>query len=101
MLPALLPTTTVNSARLPAAVAGGVVEEDEVAPLTAVPFFCHWKLNGAVPVTATEKVAVCPTVTFALTGCVLIDGAPAAAAATLRVAALLVALPALLPTTTL
>jgi len=70
-----------------------------VAPLTVTPFFRHWKLSGAVPVTATEKVAVCPTVTFALTGCVVIDG-PVAAAATLRVAALLVALPALLPTTT-
>jgi hypothetical protein len=53
-----------------------------------------------VPVTITEKVAVCPTVTSALTGCVVIDGAPAAALATLRVAVLLVALPALLLTIT-
>jgi len=54
-----------------------------------------------VPATATEKAAVCPTVTFALAGCVVIDGAPAVAAETLRVAASLVVLPALLLTTTL
>ena len=41
-LPALLATTTVNSARLSEAVVGGVVYDEEVAPLTAVPFFCHW-----------------------------------------------------------
>jgi len=53
-----------------------------------------------VPVAATEKVAVCPAVTSALTGWVVIDGATAVAPATLRVPALLVALPALLLTTT-
>jgi hypothetical protein len=41
-LPALLLTTTENSARLSAVVVGGVVYVEEVAPLTAVPFFCHW-----------------------------------------------------------
>jgi hypothetical protein len=41
-LPALLLTITVKSARLSAAVAGGVVYIEEVAPLTAIPFFCHW-----------------------------------------------------------
>jgi hypothetical protein len=41
-LPALLLTTTVNSARLSEAVVGGVVYVEEVAPLMAVPFFCHW-----------------------------------------------------------
>jgi hypothetical protein len=41
-LPALLLTTTVNSAPLSAAVVGGVVYVEEVAPLIAVPFFCHW-----------------------------------------------------------
>jgi hypothetical protein len=53
-----------------------------------------------VPVAATEKVAVCPAVTSALTGWVVIDGATALALATLRVAVLLVVLPALLATTT-
>jgi hypothetical protein len=53
-----------------------------------------------VPVAATEKDAVCPAVTSALTGCVVIDGATALAPATLRVAVLLVVLPALLATTT-
>jgi hypothetical protein len=38
-------------------------------------FFCHWYLKGAVPVVATKKVAVCPTVTPTLTGCVVMDGA--------------------------
>jgi hypothetical protein len=41
-LPALLETTTVNSARLSEVVVGGVVYVQEFAPLIAVPFFCHW-----------------------------------------------------------
>jgi hypothetical protein len=41
-LPALLLTTTVNSARLSEAVVGGVVYNEEVAPLITDPFFCHW-----------------------------------------------------------
>ncbi len=41
MLPALLLTTTVNCAPLSELVVAGVVYEDEVAPLTAVPFFFH------------------------------------------------------------
>jgi hypothetical protein len=54
-----------------------------------------------VPVAVTEKAAVCPAFTVKLAGCVVIDGATAAAPATLSVAVLLVALPALLLTTTL
>jgi hypothetical protein len=53
-----------------------------------------------VPVAATEKDAICPAVTSALTGCVVIDGATPAALS-VSVAALLVALPALLVTITL
>jgi hypothetical protein len=53
-----------------------------------------------VPVAVTEKVAVCPAVTSALTGCVVIDGAKPAVLS-VSVAALLVALPALLVTTTI
>jgi hypothetical protein len=41
-LPALLLTTATNNARLSASVVGGVVYAEEVAPLTAVPFFNHW-----------------------------------------------------------
>jgi hypothetical protein len=41
-LPALLEITTVNSARFSEAVVGGVVYNEEVAPLMAVPFFRHW-----------------------------------------------------------
>ena len=52
-----------------------------------------------MPAAVTEKVAVCPAVTSALTGCVVIDGATPAALS-VSVAALLVALPALLVTTT-
>jgi len=40
-LPALLLTTTENSARLSEAAVGGVVYAEEVAPLMAVPFFCQ------------------------------------------------------------
>jgi len=41
-LPALLVATTVKSERLSEAVVGGVVYNEEVAPLIAVPFFRHW-----------------------------------------------------------
>jgi hypothetical protein len=42
VLPILLVTTTEKSSRLSEAVAGGVVYDEELAPLIAVPFFCHW-----------------------------------------------------------
>src|SRR5260221_551025 len=51
------------------------------------------------PVATTVNVAVCPAVTVWLAGCVVIDGATAAAL-TVSVAALLVTLPAELLTTT-
>ena len=41
-LPGLLVTTTVNSARSSELVVAGVVYEEEVAPLIAAAFFCHW-----------------------------------------------------------
>jgi len=41
-LPALLVTTTVNSALLSEAAVGGVVYVENVAPLIAAAFFCHW-----------------------------------------------------------
>jgi len=50
-------------------------------------------------VAVTEKEAVCPTVTVWLAGCAVIEGATAAAL-TVRVAWLLVALPAVLLTAT-
>jgi hypothetical protein len=43
-----------------------------------------------VPAAATEKLAVCPTFTVVLAGCVVTDGG----ALTVRTAALLVTLPA-------
>jgi len=52
-----------------------------------------------VPVAATLKEAVWPAVTVWLAGCAVIEGATGAAF-TVRVAALLVALPAVLLTTT-
>jgi hypothetical protein len=68
-LPAVLLTSAVNCALLSVIVSAGVVYEEEVAPLIAVPFFFHVYVIGAVPVAATLNVAVCPTVTFALAGC--------------------------------
>jgi hypothetical protein len=53
-----------------------------------------------VPEATTEKVAVCPAVTVTLAGCAVKDGCTAAAV-TVSMAALLVALPAELLTTTL
>ena len=52
-----------------------------------------------MPVAATENVAVWPAVTVWLAGCVVIDGATEAVV-TVSIAALLVALPAVLLTTT-
>jgi hypothetical protein len=52
-----------------------------------------------VPVAVTENVAVCPAVIVRLEGCVVIEGATGAGF-TVRTAALLVALPAELLTTT-
>src|SRR5258705_6082714 len=54
--------------------------------------------SGAVPVAATLKEAVWPVVTVWPAGCVVIEGATGAAF-TVRVAALLVTLPALIPVT--
>ena len=56
-------------------------------------------MSGPVPVAATENIALWPTVTVWLTGCAVIDGATAPAV-TVRVAALLVAFPPELLTTT-
>ncbi len=70
-----------------------------VAPEMAVPFFFHWYVNGAVPEAATEKVAGWPAVTVSDVGCVVIDGATTTAY-TVSVAALDVAEPAELLTTT-
>jgi hypothetical protein len=41
-LPALLVTTTVKSGRMAETVVGGVVYDEEFAPLIADPSFCHW-----------------------------------------------------------
>lgn len=52
-----------------------------------------------MPVAVTEKDAVCPAVTVSLTGCAVIEGADADAL-TVKVAALLIALPTELLTNT-
>ncbi len=64
-----------------------------------VPSFFHWYVNGDVPLAAIEKLAELPAVTVAEIGWVVIVG-DITAATTVRVAALLVAEPALLVTTT-
>jgi hypothetical protein len=38
------------------------------------PFFCHWKLSGAVPPATTVKLAVCPAVTVWFAGGAVIVG---------------------------
>jgi len=63
------------------------------------PFFCHWYASGAVPVAVTVNVAVCPAVTAWFTGCVEIAGATGAGF-TVSAAEVLVAVPAVLLTTT-
>jgi hypothetical protein len=40
-VPTELLTTTLNCSRLSEAVRGGVVYDEEFAPLIAIPFFCH------------------------------------------------------------
>ncbi len=72
---------------------------EDVAPIIATLSFFHWNVRGAVPLAATVKLVELPAVTEDDAGCVVIDGA-ATAAVTDKVAALLVAEPALLVTTT-
>jgi hypothetical protein len=72
---------------------------EDVAPLIDVPSFLHWYVNGEVPLAATEKLVELPAVTDAALGWFVIVGATIAAA-TVRLAVLLVAEPALLVTTT-
>jgi hypothetical protein len=72
---------------------------EDVASLIDDPFFLHWYVNGDVPLADTEKVAVLPAVTEAEAGWVVIVGA-VIAAETVRVAAVLIAEPALLLKTT-
>ncbi len=68
------------------------------APLQPAPFAVQVTAVFDVPVTAAENCCVLPSATVALLG--LTCTATAAAAATFRVAALLVTLPTLLLTTT-
>jgi hypothetical protein len=98
-LPALLLTATVNCALLSVVVSAGVVYVAAVAPLIAAPFLLHWKVIGEVPLAATLNDAVFPASTDWLAGCVVMAGA-IVALVTVKVAALLVALPALLLTAT-
>jgi len=63
------------------------------------PFFCHWKASGAVPLATTVNAAVCPAVTVWFPGCVVIAGATGAGF-TVSAAEALVAVPAVLLTTT-
>src|SRR5437016_6705889 len=71
--PATLLTTTTDCAPLSADVVAGGAQRAEVAPVMAVPVFCHWYLTGAVPVATTVKVAVGPTVKASLAGWVVIE----------------------------
>ena len=98
-LPAALLTATVKFALLSADVSAGVVYEDEFAPLIAKPFLLHWYVMGDVPVAVTANEAVFPANTVWLAGWVVIVGATVALV-TVRIAALLVAFPALLLTAT-
>ena len=63
------------------------------------PSFFHWKVSVAVPLATTLKLDALPEVMELELGCVVIVGA-VAAAVTVKVAALLVAEPALFVTTT-
>src|SRR5437879_1682528 len=98
-LPATLLTVTVNCALLSEEGVAGEVERAAGAPDTAGPVVPPPQRKGAVPVAPPVEVAVLPTVTVWLAGCVVMEGA-VAALFTVSVAALLVTLPAVLLTTT-
>ena len=66
--PAEFETVTENVAPLSEAVTVGVVYEVPVAPVMSELFFRHWYVSGAVPVAATENVAVAPAFTVWLAG---------------------------------
>ena len=76
-----------------------MVYVEDVAPEIATPSFFHRYVNGAVPLADTEKLAAPPVCTETALGCVVIVGATTAAV-TVKVAALLIAEPALLVMTT-
>ena len=97
--PAELLTITMNCAPLSEVAVAGVVYVEEVAPLIDPPFFIHWYVKGEVPEALTENDAVCPAITVRLAGWPVMVGGTVAAF-TVRVAALLVALPAELLTIT-
>ena len=95
-VPTVSVTVTVNTAPLSEATVAGVMYDDAVAPLIAVPFFFHWYVIAPLPVAATLKVAVCPRVTARLAGCVERTGGKL----TVRTAAALVTLETLFVTFT-
>src|SRR5262245_65198810 len=65
----------------------------------AAPLRLHWYAIGAVPAATTANVAICPSAIVTLRGWRVMVGATAAGV-TVRRAALLLTLPALLDTTT-
>ena len=84
-----------------ASVVTAVVYEVEMAParlvqvLPALELTCHCKLGEGVPEAAAVKVAVLPAFTATLAGCVVMVGAPL----TVKMAAVVVAVPAVLVNT--
>jgi hypothetical protein len=66
--PAVFETVTENVAPLSEAVSAGVLYDVLVAPEMSELFLRHWYAIGAVPVAATENVAVAPAFTVWLAG---------------------------------
>ena len=64
-----------------------------VWPLSATEFLRHCRVGAGVPLAATVKLTAAPAVTVCESGCCVKDGATGAGL-TVRVAALLVAVPA-------
>jgi len=89
--PEELLTVTYTDAPFCDVVVFAIVYVEEFVP-AAAPLRYHWYVSGAVPFAATVNVAACPAVTVCAVGCVVIDGA-VAAALTDNFAIVLVAVP--------
>ena len=70
-LPAGFVTFTRKVEPLSNKVVVGVVYDAPVAPGIFEPFFCHWYVNGVVPVATTLNVAARPALTVWFNGCVV------------------------------
>src|SRR5437763_11791147 len=73
--PTAFVTTTVKTVPESPRTVAAVVNEAAVAPAMSTPFLRHWYVGEGLPIAVTVNVAVCPTTTVVLWGCMVMRGA--------------------------